>query len=48
LTKEKDTDTSLEKVVSSDVDKFKAEQIADITLQKAWSLLAKITTRYPC
>jgi len=38
LTDEQDTDTSLKKVVSSDVDKFKAEKLADVALQKAWSL----------
>jgi len=38
LSDDPNTDTSLENVVSSDVDKFKAEQVADVTLQKAWSL----------
>jgi len=31
-------DTSRKKVVSSDANKFNAEQLADVALQKAWSL----------
>ena len=42
---DQDIDMSLKNVVSSDVDKFKAEPLADVALQKAWSL-AKVNKGY--